>query len=134
MRNVRVIAMPLYLAMALSMVGSFAFAAKPAPSEATGLTDPVVCPCKGQGGGGKTWGDTFQTAECSGIFDQLQLSETISFNPPHAELLVSGNYCRIVAGGTVHFVKGKLTPEEAAACDASLRQIAAKDGVTCLRY
>jgi hypothetical protein len=94
----------------------------------------VPCPCEGLENPPAVWGDAFPTGTCSlensgNLFvltnqvDNTNGTLNVFSDPPSCLIFRGPGNPRVEIDG--------LTPLEVAACEASLRQIAFNDGVTC---
>jgi hypothetical protein len=97
-------------------------------------TPIITCPCEGTSGLGITWDDSFVAAVC-GYSDEggLLLSSSATAPTPTLGVLVDeifGSSCGVGISQT-GFNSRSITMEEVTACNESIRQIAANDGVTC---
>lgn len=94
----------------------------------------VPCPCEGLTLMGSTWDDSWDTAACLRIDSDLLLTDARIL--PGAELLAarSGRSAECflqLIGSEVAIGFRDISEAEVAACEDSLRQIAANDGVSC---
>ncbi len=84
---------------------------------------PAECPCENTSLGDIQWSDEFRTLECRDTSSSLTLVNGST------SLVASRSSCGLK--GTLSESGRIVTPEESQACVASLKSIAANDGVSC---
>jgi hypothetical protein len=91
------------------------------------------CPCEGLTTGNATWSDAFATTRCQ-VFSDGSVKLTGRQNQSLSTNTGTnvGNECDITASGGLTFVS-PLSAAQFDACNASLRQIAASDIISCVQ-
>lgn len=91
----------------------------------------VSCPCEGEGADGITWDNNFNVTSCTVFFSgDVSVDDAVS----GANLSVSSDEvaCAIFgASGPPLFVGDPFEPGQIEACNVSLVEIAANDGIPC---
>jgi hypothetical protein len=105
------------------------------------LVEVVTCPCAGEQAGAVTWDDSFNAVSCLVQFGGNQIFLRSALPVEVADQLIinycgpgglSCAFCRVTDRTLNEFVDVIIfTDAEFSACDASIRAIAANDGVTC---
>jgi hypothetical protein len=102
-----------------------------------GSEGSVTCPCEGASNptGTVTWNDQFHVIRCLVFPDSIAVTDgTLKLLEAHGpEASTNANFCEMVDlnGQTL---SREITGEEFEACNDSLRQIAANDGVICPEF
>jgi hypothetical protein len=99
------------------------------PGSPPWVPEDQACPCEGLKARGVTWSDALPTTAC-----ELREQGVFLAGAAGDLLLVSTttDACGIIASGQSVLSLDVLSPEAFEACNASLRRIAANDGVTCV--
>jgi hypothetical protein len=97
------------------------------------IPPPVTCPCEGLENPPAVWGDAFPTGECNLVNDGtlFVLTNRVSNTDGTLNVFSTGECILFRGPANPQVSRDGLTDLEVAACEASLRQIALNDGVTC---